>query len=405
MSRIETDGRGVWRQILNGLEEAVFLLDAESRIVGWNCSAARILGRREPSDPRGEEPVRFADLEPGEPWRTARAVVQSTRFRRRPARRDTFDGSTGRHWKIRAQALDDEGGPTVLVLRETTDLHALHEEIRKHDRLGVLAQAVAGLAHEIRNPLFGISSGIEVLKLALGEEKLPRVVKETLETLERELERLSSRMEQFVGLDSAPVERSLCSLRSLVEGGWETALQKSGRSDVKLDVRFDGGQHCLADRARVTDALSRILENALAFSPRGETVEVFALDSGGPGGSGPEGGTGPSRLLSVLSANRDEYQILGIRDRGPGFHPGEEIRAFEPFYTRSENRPGLGLTLADRVIQEHGGELGAANESDGGAVVYLSLPVVRSGPIVSASAAASASGSDIPRPEPGGADV
>lgn len=378
MSRIRTEGRRVWRQILNGLEEAVFLLDPQSRIVGWNRSAARILGFAEASDPRGEEPVRFAELDPGEPWRTARAVVHTARFRRRPARRDTYDGSTGRHWKIRAQALDDDGGSTVLVLRETTDLHVLHEEIRKHDRLGVLAQAVAGLAHEIRNPLFGITSGIEVLKLALGEEKLSRMVKETLETLDGELARLSSRIEQFVGLDSAPLVRSLYSLRSLVEKGWERAQQKSGRRDVTLDLRVDGGLRCLADRARVADALSRILENALEFSPRGATVEAVALDAGGLR-TGAEGGTVSSRLLSVLSADRREYQILGIRDRGPGFHPGEEIRAFEPFYTRSEKRAGLGLTLAERVIQEHGGEVGAANAEDGGAVVYLCLPVVSSG--------------------------
>jgi signal transduction histidine kinase len=108
----------------------------------------------------------------------------------------------------------------------------------------------------------------------------------------------------------------------------------------------------LADRARITQVLQNLIENAVHFSPPGGrvTVAVRAL----PGESGG-------------------FVECAVTDSGPGFEPRDLPRLFEPFFTRRRGGTGLGLSIVKRIVYDHGGELSAENHPEGGAIVRVRL--------------------------------
>ena len=111
----------------------------------------------------------------------------------------------------------------------------------------------------------------------------------------------------------------------------------------------------LADRARVSQVLQNLIENAVHFSPAGGRVEVS---------------------LAVAEADGERYVECSVKDSGPGFDPSDLPRLFEPFFTRRRGGTGLGLSIVKRIVYDHGGEVTADNHPQGGAVVKVRLRAV-----------------------------
>jgi signal transduction histidine kinase len=112
----------------------------------------------------------------------------------------------------------------------------------------------------------------------------------------------------------------------------------------------------LADRARVTQVLQNLIENAVHFSPQGGRVEVS---------------------LGAVGDGEEAFVECGVRDSGPGFAPADLPRLFEPFFTRRRGGTGLGLSIVKRIVYDHGGEVAAENHAAGGAVVKIRLRAVQ----------------------------
>jgi signal transduction histidine kinase len=110
-----------------------------------------------------------------------------------------------------------------------------------------------------------------------------------------------------------------------------------------------------ADRARVSQVLQNLIENAVHFSPPGGRVEV-ALRAGGAGA--------------------ERHVEASVKDSGPGFDPADLPRLFEPFFTRRRGGTGLGLSIVKRIVYDHGGDVTAENHAEGGAVVRVRLRAV-----------------------------
>jgi signal transduction histidine kinase len=98
------------------------------------------------------------------------------------------------------------------------------------------------------------------------------------------------------------------------------------------------------------EVLVNLLRNAREASPAEKPVEV------------------------TLGLRGERSLAIEVRDHGPGIEPGEEERVFEPFYTRRAKGTGLGLALARRIVEGHGGTITAHNHPDGGAVFSVRLP-------------------------------
>jgi signal transduction histidine kinase len=111
----------------------------------------------------------------------------------------------------------------------------------------------------------------------------------------------------------------------------------------------------LMDQARLVQALHNLVQNAIQHSSAGAEVVVSAHEE-------PQG-----RWIACL-----------VRDSGPGFRDEDIPHVFEPFFTRRRGGTGLGLSLVQSIVEQHGGSVAVANHADGGALVTVRLPAADS---------------------------
>jgi signal transduction histidine kinase len=213
---------------------------------------------------------------------------------------------------------------------------------------------IGSVAHDLRTPLFALRGYLEGLEMGIASspEKVAKYVaicKEKTEQLNRLVADLFSftkleYMEQTVCLEkvdtSLILEKSIDSLKPLAE---EKGISIAYRSPSEKEE--DSVDPHLLERA-----INNILENALRYTP--------------PGGE-----------ISVIFRKEHGKKVIEITDTGPGFSPEDLHRVFHPLYRGESSRnrdtggAGLGLAIAKRIFQAHGGNLTALNRSNGGAVL------------------------------------
>ncbi|MGD2116635.1 MAG: ATP-binding protein [Acidobacteriota bacterium] len=218
----------------------------------------------------------------------------------------------------------------------------LKERVERDRRLASLGEMAAVLAHEIRNPLTAMKGHAQLLAERLGPEsaekrKADRVVREAVR-----LEELTADLLSFIR--SEQVEREAVDPARILR----TAAEEVAPERIELET---GGapEAWSLDPRLMRQALGNLLRNALQASPDGTPAEASATTEEGA-------------------------LVYRVRDRGPGVPEGERARIFEPFYTTRTRGTGLGLAVARRIVELHGGEIDTANHPDGGAVFRVTIP-------------------------------
>jgi two-component system, NtrC family, sensor kinase len=238
------------------------------------------------------------------------------------------------------------------VEERTRELQIMQENARREERMAAMGSLVAGVAHEVRNPLFGISSTLDAFEARHGAEEPFR---KYLTVLRRETDRLGNLMRDLLdygrprGLELAETE-----VEDVVDEAVGLCEARARTSEVRVVKvgAFALGSVPL-DRSRMVQVLQNLVENAIQHSPQGGVVEI---------------GGGRSREGSK------SWAWCSVRDEGPGFRAEDLRRVFEPFFTRRVGGTGMGLSIAQRIVSQHGGSLDAANDPRGGAVVTVRLP-------------------------------
>jgi len=345
-----------WRETFDGLSLGVVVVDAEGRIVRGNRAAVDHSGRASWSD-LIDAPLDA--LGPGEPWAALGELARDVRRGGAPGAREVSDRATGLTWLVSARALaaDGEGaGRAVLNFQDVTETVRLKEQLRQSETMAEIGSIVAGVAHEVRNPLFSISATLDAFESRFGRtEGFERY----LAVLRGEIARLTTLMRDLLDFGRPTrLEFTECRMEEVVEAAVSACTPLARRKSVEIAwPRTAAAFPVLADRARVTQVLQNLIENAVHFSPQGGRVEVSLA----PAGDGKEG------LFECA-----------VRDSGPGFDPADLPRLFEPFFTRRRGGTGLGLSIVKRIVYDHGGEVAAENHGSGGAVVKIRLRAVRS---------------------------
>lgn len=245
---------------------------------------------------------------------------------------------------IRA-AGDREGGLTAL-LSDLTERRRAEEAERRREKLAVVGQLSAGLAHEIRNSLKPITGCVELLLDDLPASPSARDLMEIILREADSLERFLSDFLAFARDKSLQVEA--LPLERVVE---EEALALRAVLRQPLVVAkaqgLDGAVR--ADR----DAVRQILRN-------------LALNAEQADGS---------HAIEFSAAVDGEDLCLGLRDHGPGIAPEVKSRLFEPFFTTKPRGTGLGLAIARDLAERLGGRLSLENADTGGCLATLRLPL------------------------------
>lgn len=247
--------------------------------------------------------------------------------------------------------LHDAAGHVTGMIGSFTDLTQIarmRQEMQQQDRLAVLGEMSAGLAHEIRNPLASIRGAMDELRNGPAD---PVIAQKLAAIAVRESDHLNQIVTGFLDFAREPkLNRSAVELRAVVEELCRSMRAKYSDAPLRIiEVLPKEAVHISCDETRIRQVFTNLLQNAIdAAGPEGE-VRVTVV-------SGP----GPVEIR--------------FEDNGPGIPPDKVARIFEPFYTEKERGVGMGLPVCMRIVNAHNGTLQAASRAEGGACLVVRLP-------------------------------
>lgn len=227
-------------------------------------------------------------------------------------------------------------------------LQRQQRDLLRAEQLAAVGHLAAGVAHEIRNPL----SAVKMLIEAARRTAKPRALEaDDLNVIHRELGRVEQTVQGLLDYARLPEpKRESCDLREIVMPVIDLYRVRAETQGVQWDVHEPEVPTVVcADRSQLHTVVVNLILNALDAMPQGGTLGIRW-------GSSIEGGS-----------------WLTIADSGCGIAKNVLDTLFEPFVTTKPTGTGLGLSMAKRIAEEHGGQLQAANLPEGGACLRLEL--------------------------------
>lgn len=245
----------------------------------------------------------------------------------------------------------DRGQLTGVIasFSDLTDMDRMRRELRRQDRLAVVGELAAGLAHEIRNPLAAIRGAVD--ELAASRDNPPMAEKLTAIAL-RESDQLNEIVTGFLDFARKPeIRRETFDVAALVEEVTDTLRRKyADRPGVRIETQFPGRDIAIsADRTQIKQVFVNIARNA---------IEAMNMDG---------------RLFIAVLPEKTTVDIR-FDDEGPGIGPDEVARIFEPFYTTKDEGVGMGLAVCQRIVTAHDGAIRVTSREGGGASIIVQLP-------------------------------
>jgi signal transduction histidine kinase len=237
------------------------------------------------------------------------------------------------------------------VVRLRRELASKNQELERRRRLAALGELAAGVAHEVRNPLGAIQLDSGLLRdECVGRGGLEAAC-ELIEKIQAGIRAIDGVVQDTLALVPRRSDLAQHPLRIIVESARDVCLKTLQAERVTLATHYeDPAVQVLADKGSLQRVLVNLIVNAAEASPADNCVTVHV---------GPE---------------RDREVEVRIWDNGPGL-AGEVLhQAFDPFFTTKPHGTGLGLTIAHRLVETHGGRLTAHNRPEGGAEFVMVLP-------------------------------
>ncbi|HEX9368724.1 MAG TPA: ATP-binding protein [Vicinamibacterales bacterium] len=357
--------RRLLEDTFNSLVDLVAVMDRELRIVQTNDAFAARVGLKR-SDimrrPLGElvGPETLAYVEAADTWQGIVPAVQ------RRVDDPELDGT----FLLTATPLTSQDGHTlgrVLVARDITrqtrleaERAALRERLTQSEKLASLGQFVAGIAHEMNNPLQGVLGHLELL---IDMTEAARPVKKELKLIFKEADRAARIVRNLlVFTGSHRIARQKMQVDRVLTRALASRKAHLRQADIKI-VRTQGDKlpAVSCDPAHLQQAFLNILINA-----------EHAVASGGE-----------ARRIEVTTAVRRPRKnvTVTIRDCGPGIAADVLPRIFDPFFTTKDvgQGTGLGLAITYGIVQEHGGTISCDSQIGQGTRFSIHLPLAEAG--------------------------
>ncbi len=257
--------------------------------------------------------------------------------------------------RARIDQLNRECDNQTASLRTANEsLKRMHERLLHSERLAIIGKMSAQIAHEIRNPLSSISLNSELLgdEIDSVENLDLSSARELLASIHEQVEILTHVIEDYLRFARIPeIRPEHVSLNALISAILEMLGPefRQGRVDIVQKLSPEMPQISL-DSRQFRIALVNILRNSIEAMPHGGLIEVH-------------------------TQLRDHSAVVELSDTGHGIPPQNTDKIFSPFFTTKDNGTGLGLSLAQQIIEKHGGDISFRSAPGSGTSFFLELPL------------------------------
>jgi PAS domain S-box-containing protein len=343
------------------IESPIIILDNTWKIVRLNKAAKELAQEQTQKEIIG---ISLEDLSNHQPWKQIFDCLKTAKNLKNAEQKaisyQVQDFTNKKSWDIAisfSKGATSESKRVIVVAKDITKLVELQESLRHSEMMSALGSLVAGVAHEVRNPLFSMSATLEAF-----EEDFPEhpEYKEYLDILHSELNRLTQLMKDLLEYGKPASKKLLPSTINLVITEAVKFCEHLARQKkVQIDLQISNNlPQILLDETRLVQVFQNLLDNAINHSPKNSKVII---------------------IVSVLAEDDKNWLKIIVQDSGPGFSQEDLLKIFDPFYSRRPGGTGLGLPIVQKIVEQHKGRVFAANNPKGGAEVSVLLPVINEG--------------------------
>ncbi|WP_158217643.1 PAS domain-containing protein [Lottiidibacillus patelloidae] len=232
------------------------------------------------------------------------------------------------------------------TLQDITERKKTEERLLNSEKLSVVGQLAAGVAHEIRNPLTSLRGFIQLLDGGISSKEYYKIMLDELDRIEFIVsEFLNLAKPQSTNFENYNPVELLQGVISLLKT--EANLQNI---TIELDIKKEV-QEIYCEKNQIKQVYINMFKNAMDAMPKGGVIKV---------------------TVDVMPCN---YLLIQFKDEGVGI-PKERLKKIgEPFYSTKEKGTGLGIMICDRIIARHGGEISFESEENVGTTVSISIPI------------------------------
>ena len=245
---------------------------------------------------------------------------------------------------------------TVITIYDITEKRKEEIKTRRLESLASLTNVAAAVAHEIKNPLAAISIHLQLLKKMPAEKTSCEKAKKHIFVIEEEIERLNKIVVDFLfavrplKFEFAPVD-----VNAILKNLCETFFDEFDGKGITMSLNLaENLPKIQGDERFLRQVFMNILTNAGA-----------AMPSGG--------------FLDIATNAKTDFITVTVSDSGQGILPENLNKIFEPYFTTKHDGTGLGLTIAYKIIKEHGGDISVYSDFGMGTSLRFMLPIVRRG--------------------------
>jgi PAS domain S-box-containing protein len=347
-----------FRLLVEGVRDyAIYMLDPAGFVITWNAGAERIKGylAGEIIGKHFSCFYRPEDIKAGRPNRALEIAAREGQYEEEHLR-VRKDGSEFCS-SVLITALRDTTGKLygfTKVVRDITERKETEERLRQSEQLSTLGTTAAVFAHEIGNPLNGLSTSLQLAERLLKNSDTPNpLLLETLRAASQEVQRLHSLLTDYRSF-ARPLHLNLeaMDLRRAVHEVLTLSARSYRDSGIRVNVQFSEDLPLIrADMEKIKQIVLNVCKNA-----------VEAMPGGG--------------VLTLKAYQLNDYVILEISDTGTGIPDGIDV--FQLFKTTKADGTGLGLPIVHQIVSEHRGTIECVSERGKGATFRISLPLASS---------------------------
>ncbi|WCK54232.1 PAS domain S-box protein [Aneurinibacillus sp. Ricciae_BoGa-3] len=338
-----------YRIITENVSDIISIYDKEGTLKYTSPSRASILG----GFPEAcTEKQLFSGMHPDDRKRVEAAYERMVAMKE-PIRQEFRYRHINGHWitleTIAIPAMEENGSieDVVLVSRDTTERKRMEEIIRRTDKLAVVGELAAGIAHEIRNPLTSLVGFTQLLQSRDKENE------QYFEIMLSELNRINLIVGEFLLLAKPHIlSFEMKNLAALLGNVVSILESEANKNNIQIITDIPANiPNIKCEQNQMKQVLINILKNAIEAMPNG------------------------GRIFVKVKMEDDQNILIQVTDQGCGISEDRLSKLGEPFYTTKEKGTGLGLTVSYKIVQNHHGKMRIKSEKGKGTTVEIVLPV------------------------------